>query len=462
MPTTFKPVVYADNKRQDGTYNVKIRVTHRRQTLKLSTNMYVVAYQMTRAFKLKDQSIIDEAKRIIDNWRAIVGRLGAAADVMTVRQVVDYIKQTEQNSMAFELDFIAYGRKQAATMRPGTGVGYQTALNALVRYIGTEALDVSRINARFLAGFERFIETEPVLTHSKKGTVHQLHKTKKGGRAVSSYLACIRHIHNLAKQEFNDEESGVIRIPQSPFKTYKVKQPPKVKKRAINPDIIQKIVDLPDEQRSAGSVVDFTRRDLARDCFLLSFGLAGMNAADLLSCPAQSLDGDIIIYNRQKTASRREDEAEMHIRIEPQIAPLVEKFKDPTGARLFRFHLHYRDGNTFNGALNQGLKRIDDALRAAYNEEHKQDKDADKEFPLPEHITFYAARHSWATAARSSALKIDKYTVHEALNHVDADMKITDRYINRDWSVIWQANAEVIGLLDWSAVRERAKRGAIK
>ena len=62
--------------------------------------MYVAAHQMTRALKLKDQSIIDEAKRIIDNWRAIVGRLGAAADVMTVRQVVDYIKQTEQNNMA--------------------------------------------------------------------------------------------------------------------------------------------------------------------------------------------------------------------------------------------------------------------------------------------------------------------------------------------------------------------------
>lgn len=116
MPTTFKPVVYADNKRQDGTYNVKIRVTHRRQTLKLSTNMYVAANQMTRALKLKDQSIIDEAKRIIDNWRAIVGRLGAAADVMTVRQVVDYIKQTEQNNMAFELDLSptdAKGRNDA-------------------------------------------------------------------------------------------------------------------------------------------------------------------------------------------------------------------------------------------------------------------------------------------------------------------------------------------------------------
>ena len=104
MPTTFKPVIYADNKRQDGTYNVKIRVTHRRQTLKLSTNMYVAAHQMTRALKLKDQSIIDEAKRIIDNWRAIVGRLGAAADVMTVRQVVDYINEKYDGSVVSTVD----------------------------------------------------------------------------------------------------------------------------------------------------------------------------------------------------------------------------------------------------------------------------------------------------------------------------------------------------------------------
>lgn len=454
MPTTFKAIVYADNKRKDGTYNVKIRVTHRRQTLKLSTNMYVTAHQMTRALKLKDQSIIDEAKRIIDNWRSIVGQLGAAADVMTVRQVVDYIKQTEQNKMVFDLDFIAYGRKKADLMRPGTGIGYHTALNALVRYVGTETLDINRINVRFLTGFERFIEAEPVLTHSKKGVVHQLQKTKKGGRAVSSYLACVRHIHNLAKLEFNDEELGIIRIPQSPFKIYKVKQPPKVKKRALHPDILQQIINLGDEPRHAGSVADFTRRDLARDCFLLSFGLAGMNAADLLSCPAQSLAGDVIVYNRQKTASRREDEAEMHIRIEPQIVPLVEKYKDPTGARLFRFHRHYRDGNTFNGALNQGLKRIDDALRAICGAAQHQDAT----HPLPEHITFYAARHSWATIARSATLKIDKYTVHEALNHVDEDMKITDRYIDRDWSVIWQANAKVIGLLDWSAVQERERQ----
>lgn len=215
------------------------------------------------------------------------------------------------------------------------------------------------------------------------------------------------------------------------------------RKRAITADCLQRIIDLPDEP-----IAD-SRRNTARDCFLLSFGLAGMNAADLLSCPAQSLKDEVIIYNRQKTASRRSDKAEMHIRIEPQIAPLVEKYKDPTGTRLFRFHLQYASGDTFNNALNEGLKRIDAALRT--------DTTGIAHSALPDHITFYAARHSWATIARSAALGIDKYTVHEALNHVDS-MKITDRYIDRDWSVIWNANAAVISLFDWSEVRQREEK----
>lgn len=437
MPTTFKAVVYADNRRKDGTYNVKIRVTHRRQSLKISTNIYVAAHQLTRSLKIKDETVIDETDRIIRSWRSIVGTLGAAADVMTAKEVVEYIKRTEQGNRTFTLDFIEYGRRITSIMKEGTQRPYVSAINALTRFVGSDSLDIGAINARFLEDFERFIENEPALHVSRNGAVRDRGRTKAGGRAVSLYLACVRHIHNRAKAEYNDEDSGIIRIPQSPFKKYRVKQPPKPKKRAVSVEIIQQIINLPNEERRDGSTADITRRDLARDCFLLSFGLAGMNAADLYSCPAQPLTDGVIVYNRQKTASRRADEAEMHIRIEPEIAPLVEKYRDPTGERLFSFHRHYSDSMGFNAALNLGLHRVDAAIES------------------PEHITFYAARHSWATIARSAALNIDKYTVHEALNHVDADMRVTDRYIARDWRNVWLANAAVVGLFDWSEVLRR-------
>lgn len=118
MPTTFKAVVYADNKRRDGTYNVKIRLTHRRQSLKISTNIYVGAHQLTRSFKIKDQSVADETAKIIIRWRTIVGTLGTAADSFTAKQIVEHIKQTELREQAFTLDFIEYMRNIGATFPP--------------------------------------------------------------------------------------------------------------------------------------------------------------------------------------------------------------------------------------------------------------------------------------------------------------------------------------------------------
>ena len=70
---------------------------------------------------------------------------------------------------------------------------------------------------------------------------------KKGGRAVSAYIACIRAIHNRAKAEFNDEDRGVIRIPYSPFINFKIKAQPKTRKRALLIETIQKIINVPYE-----------------------------------------------------------------------------------------------------------------------------------------------------------------------------------------------------------------------
>ena len=50
---TFKAEVYKHQKRSDGTWNVKIRVTHNRQKKYLSTPIYVKQDDITRSsFKL--------------------------------------------------------------------------------------------------------------------------------------------------------------------------------------------------------------------------------------------------------------------------------------------------------------------------------------------------------------------------------------------------------------------------
>ncbi len=120
----------------------------------------------------------------------------------------------------------------------------------------------------------------------------------------------------------------------------------------------------------------------------------------------------------------------MRVKIEPMIAPLIDKYKAPFKKRIFRFYLEYSNPDALNKAINKGLQMIADELG------------------LPA-LQYYAARHTWATIARSGLLKIEKSTVHEALNHVDLKMRVTDIYIERDWSVTWEAHAKVLQVLKW-------------
>jgi integrase len=176
------------------------------------------------------------------------------------------------------------------------------------------------------------------------------------------------------------------------------------------------------------------RFNFARDMFMLSFGLVGMNEADLFNC-ADYRDGRIT-YERKKVMNRRSDRGEISIRVEPEILPLLEKYRDPSGKRVFRFYKMYANEGTFcaaingirrkgkKGAMPTGLKKIGDVIGA-------------------DDLEFYAARHSWATIAVND-LDIDKYTVHTALNHVVQEMKVTGLYIRRDWSPIDRANRRVL------------------
>jgi hypothetical protein len=47
--------------------------------------------------------------------------------------------------------------------------------------------------------------------------------------------------------------------------------------------------------------------------------------------------------------------------------------------------------------------------------------------------------------------------VHELLNHADKEMKITDRYIERDWQKLFDAHKRIVALVDWSKICEDIK-----
>lgn len=419
MATTFKAVVYAHHRKDDGTYNVKIRITHNRKKRHVATNVFVTTKDLTRGLKIKNAAVNDQLKNEIEKYQRIAATIPQArAQAMTVDEVCAYIRSYEQQHGVFRLDFIQFGYEVAQAVedagRVGTGKYYKCAVNALVRYIKRDHLDISEITVKLLEDFCSFLINEPARPNREKGE-----------RAPSSYLGVMRILHNKAKERYNDEDAGIIRIPLSPFKRFKVPKQPITRKRSITVEQLQAIMRVPN-----GRTVD-SRVTIARDVFLLSFGLIGMNSVDLYN--AVEYDGERIIYKRTKTRSRRADEAKISIKVEPCVRPLVEKYIDPTGERVFNFHRRYASYHTMNANINRGLKIIG-AMGGVKIDD----------------LEFYAARHTWATLARNKA-KIDKATIHEALNHVDEQMRITDIYIDRDYSQQDAANKAVLELVGFTA-----------
>lgn len=424
MSITFKAVVYAHHKKADGTYNVKVRVTHNRVKRHIATNVYVRKEDLTRGYKIKSQQVLDELKALVERYQRIAGTLPVErANSMSVDEVVQYITNYGHLHEAFELDFIAFGREMAKEAleqgRWGSAKGYETALNALERFLHTDTLPIQQVTARMLEDFANYLANEPKQQYKGKKA------PAKGERAPSLYLSNIRILHNKAKERYNDEDAGVIRIPNSPFKRFHVPRAPLTRKRSVSVEQLQAIM-----QVEAGRTKD-SRVTLARDVFLLSFGLIGMNSVDLFTCT--QYDHGRITYQRSKTKGRRADFAQISIKVEECVKPLLERYRDKSGKRVFNFYQRYADHHTFNTALNKGLKAI-----------------GKLESVKEEDLEFYAARHTWATLARNKA-GVDKETIHEALNHVDESMRVTDIYIDRDYSAQDEANRNVLELVQFTA-----------
>ena len=404
--------------RSDGTQNVRIRVTHHRETKYLSTAHYVESTKITKSGKIKDESVVDAVDATIKEMRRAVNRLGFAAEGLTCDELCRYIKK-EIVRKEFRLPFIEYGERKIASKKPSTAATYRVTFSAILRYTGGQDPDISEITVSWLRGFVDFLNKEAADAGRQTG-----------GRATTHYPSDIRHIFNLAREEFNDEDIGNVVIRQNPFAKFKIGRPKAAVHRDISREMVQNIIDMPRfENRVAKGRGEFDTRNVARDFFLISFALMGVNAADLYEM--RKPKGDILEYCRKKTRDRREDRAMMRIQIPEQIKPLLDRYK--TGAKsptMLRISDHYSSPASFNLALSKGLRKIIETNGW-------------------EDFDFYSARHTWATLAINEC-GIDKYTVHAALTHVDKATAVTDIYIAKDFKLFWAANEKVLALFDWS------------
>lgn len=414
---TIKAEVQRDKQRSYGTYNVKVRFTQDRKVKRLSSSLFVTSKDLTKSFNFKEGTTIKkEVDKLINTYQEKCAKLQLEVNYYTLDDILAFLKSDREQTQP--IDFILFCKEWLETTDIKGKKNYQSALNSFISYLGKEYLKTDEVTSQLLNGFKTHLNlkrVKQVLQLQKQG------KRIPSNRIVSLYLGSIRHLFNEAKKKYNDYDKNIILIPHSPFEHIEVPKQEATRKRALTAEVINQISMLPYICNANGKERNCPF-NLAKDCFILSFCLMGMNSIDLHNC--DEIEENVITYYRSKTTGRRLDKAKMKVTILPILSSLIKKYKDYTDKKVFRFYQMYNTANNFNRAINAGLKEIGKLLKV-------------------DDLEFYAARHSWATIALNK-VGIDKYTVHAALNHVDEAMKVTDIYIERDFINENQANAKVV------------------
>lgn len=417
MQVTFKPIVIQGHRRKDGTWTVYIRVTYRGKCRRLPTTLYCTQADLTRTLRIKNPTIQNKADVLVARMRDTLSDLSPfELEGRDVDWIVSRIRESLRGE-DFRLDFFEFADKFILTKTETTRRAYSCALNTFERFLGRRSIDVNDITRQLLLDFMEKVDGERKMKwDSRTRTVVESDRDKIPRAASTRHLAKLEHIFNAARDKYNDEDSGRILIPRSPFAKIQKIYPISNGQGNLGRELMQRIIS---------AQVDSAPMRTALDVFVVSFGLMGANMADLYFAKPVKEEW---VYNRQKTAARRADHAEMRVRIPEQLKPYIERLRGKGGWWLNELH-------SFASSKDFATKRVNRCLRI-WCEENGVDP-----------FTMYAARHTWASLCRNEC-KVDKSTIDDCLGHLGS-FQVADIYADKAWDLMQEANRKVLDLFEW-------------
>ena len=318
-----------------------------------------------------------------------INRLNQEDSPFTVDRIIELYTAPEGNCT-----FLLYGKELLVELRQigkvRTAGTYQCALNSFERYLNNRGdVPLDEMDSNQMIAYESWLKGNGICPNS-----------------CSYYMRNLRAIYNRAVNE------GLV-VQRNPFK-HVYTGIDKTKKRAVSLSVIRRIRDL-----------DLNKKSLifARDIFMFSFYTRGMSFVDMCYLNKENLQGNYLRYKRQKTGQ------ELQIRIEKDLRVLIDRYASPLSDYLLpmlRNGDRYQDYRRRQRRLNKLIRELGDRLQL--------------DMPL----TFYVARHSWATLAHENDVPVS--VISDCMGHTSE--KTTRIYLDRiDTKRLDRANRLVINSL---------------
>lgn len=397
--TTIKARLNCSRLGSDGMYPLVIRIIHERvkrevyTPYRLRPEEFEVCSEMavTKSRGKERASYIRKVNECInyikEELESIRDSLESRGEYTTSELVQAYKNRNDMSC------FFTYAgcriNELTASGRDGTAANYRSAVNAFEHYLGSRDLSVDDLTQKMV---EAFIDSQ----------------TRQGNspNTAAFYVKQLRAIYNKAYDE------GYVSSAHNPFHRIKLKGC-KTPKRAIAKKEINRIcgADLKGRHRHL---------ELSRDLFMFSLYTRGMAFVDMCYLKKENIHGNMLVYQRRKTGQW------LQIRIEAPLKELLRKYYDANSPYLLPM---LRDDDSYKGyryiqrRLNKRIREIGNLL----------------EFNFP--LTFYVARHTWATLAHESGIAMS--VISEGMGH--GSEKTTRIYLaGLSHQIIDKANRAVI------------------
>lgn len=393
---TVKLTLDTRRAKDDGTYPIKLLISHLHKSAKISTGVSVKEDQFNGneiSKKVPNSSIHNmKIRTMLSAAEATLLDLMQKGNInhLSALKIKEIIEERMKGKVTNET-FTDYLNDFASLKsNPGTRSVYEQTRVKLTAY--DPKCTFETMDTTWLKKFEAWMEKEGVRTNAR-----------------GIHLRNIRAIFNYAI----DEEKTTL----YPFRKFRIRKE-ETPKRALSVKDLITLRDYPCEEHQVKY----------RDMFMLMFYLIGINPVDLFRLKA--IRDNRIEYHRAKTGKL------YSIEILPEAQKIIKKYRGKEYLLdILDTWTNYKD---FTHRMNINLKQIGEVERVGLGGK----KLRTALFP---DITIYHARHTWASIAAS--LDTPKETISAALGH-EIGSKVTSIYIDFDRKKVDEANKRVIECLN--------------
>ena len=408
---TFKITV--QKQRTDGYWPVYIRVIHHRDSAFMKTDKMVDSKGIVKSTKeVKDPFVRKACDLLITDY---IDRLNKVdTSTWSAQDVVKFLKEGTS-----DVCFSDYARQyQSKMIQEGHARNartYELAYQNMELYAGSNKVMFSHMTSTFINGW-----------------IKSLLST---ARAKEQYPVCVRQIFKQALLDYNDYDTGLIRITTNPWPKVKIPKSDNPQHRAITMEECRAFftAQLPESDRK------FPLSELGRDVAMMILCLAGINTVDIFFLEKKNYHDGIICYERRKTREARADNAYFEIRVPDILQNIFDKYLDKTDSPfLFNFHKRLSSYDSFNANVNIGIRQICEKVLGL---EHGKG------------YSGYTFRHTWATVAQNEC-GATLAEIDFGLNHAHKT-KLARTYVKIDFTPAWILNEKVIEKIFFTEEKSR-------